>query len=101
MSGTPLYSFPDWVIILMCNRYRNIISTYSQLYSSDSPILTVKHVAPLRQYHVAYAGGQTYVWNVMLGLAVVGTGGRGFGVVRDEHASKNQKTHFNNASKKK
>lgn len=60
--------------------------THSQLYSSESPILTVKQVAPLRQYHAAYAGGHSYVWNVMLGRGV-GAGGLGFGVVRDEHAS--------------
>jgi hypothetical protein len=48
--------------------------------------LTVKHVAPLRQYQAAYAGGHSYVWNVMFGRGV-GAGGLGFGVVRDEHAS--------------
>lgn len=62
------------------------VHTYSQLYSSESPILTVKQVASLRQYHAAYAGGHSYVWNVMLGRGV-GAGGLGFGVVRDEHAS--------------
>lgn len=60
--------------------------TYSQLYSSDSPILTVKHRASFKQYHAAYAGGHLYVGNVMFGLGV-GVGGRGFGVVRLEQAS--------------
>lgn len=60
--------------------------TYSQLYSSESPILTVKHVASFKQYHAAQAGGHLYVWNVMFGLGV-GVGGRGFGVVRLEQAS--------------
>lgn len=46
----------------------------------------MKQVAPLRQYQAAYAGGHSYVWNVMLGRGV-GAGGLGFGVVRDEHAS--------------
>lgn len=62
------------------------MTTHSQLYRRESPILTVKHVAPLRQYQVAYAGGHSYVWNVMLGRCV-GAGGLGFGVVREEHAS--------------
>ena len=48
--------------------------------------MTVKQVAPLRQYQAAYAGGQAYVWNVMLGL-IVGLGGRGRGVDREEQAS--------------
>lgn len=61
-------------------------SAHSQLYSNESPILTVKQVASLRQYHAAYAGGHLYVWNVIFGLAV-GLGGRGFGVVRLEQAS--------------
>ena len=52
----------------------------------DLPILTVKQVAPLRQYQAAYAGGQAYVWKVMLGL-MVGLGGRGRGVDREEQAS--------------
>ncbi len=60
--------------------------THSQLYNKESPILTVKHVASFRQYHAAYAGGHLYVWNVIFGLGV-GVGGRGFGVVRLEHAS--------------
>lgn len=60
------------------------------MYSSESPILTVKQVASLRQYHAAYAGGHSYVWNVMLGRGV-GAGGLGFGVVRDEHASEKNK----------
>lgn len=63
------------------------VNTYSQLYRIDSPILTEKHVAPFKQYHFAYASGQAYVWNVMLGR-VVGDGGRGFGVLLDEQASK-------------
>lgn len=46
----------------------------------------VKHVASFRQYQSAYAGGHLYVWNVIFGLEV-GVGGRGFGVVRLEHAS--------------
>lgn len=49
-------------------------------------MLTVKQVAPFRQYHAAYSGEHAYVWNVMLGLAV-GEGGLGFGVERLEHAS--------------
>lgn len=65
---------------------RDLIKTYSQLYSNESPILTVKHVASFRQYQAAYAGGHLYVWNVIFGLAV-GLGGRGLGVVRLEHAS--------------
>ena len=52
----------------------------------DRPILTVKHVAPLRQYQAAYAGGHAYVWKVMLGL-MVGEGGLGRGVDREEQAS--------------
>jgi hypothetical protein len=64
------------------------------LYRRESPILTVKHVAPLRQYQAAYAGGHSYVWNVMFGRGV-GAGGLGFGVVRDEHASATE----NNANK--
>ena len=60
--------------------------TYSQLYSSESPILTVKHVASFRQYHSAYAAGHLYVWNVIFGLGV-GVGGLGFGVVLLEQAS--------------
>ena len=52
----------------------------------DRPILTVKQVAPLRQYQAAYAGGQAYVWKVMLGL-MVGLGGLGRGVDREEQAS--------------
>lgn len=63
-------------------------STYSQLYSSESPILTVKQVASFKQYQAAYAGGHLYVWNVIFGLGV-GVGGRGFGVVRLEQASGN------------
>lgn len=51
-----------------------------------SPILTVKQVAPLRQYQAAYAGGQAYVWKVMLGRRV-GDEGRGRGVDRDEQPS--------------
>lgn len=35
--------------------------TYSQLYNKESPILTVKQVASLRQYQAAYAGGHLYV----------------------------------------
>lgn len=65
------------------------INTYSQLYNSESPILTVKHVASFKQYQAAYAGGHLYVWNVMFGLGV-GVGGRGFGVVRLEQASENE-----------
>lgn len=45
-----------------------------------------KQVAPLRQYHLAYASGQVYVWNVMLGRTV-DWGVRGFGVDREEHPS--------------
>lgn len=52
----------------------------------DSPIRTEKQVAPLRQYHRAYASGQAYVWNVMFGL-VVGPKGLGLGALRDEQAS--------------
>ena len=48
--------------------------------------MTVKQVAPLRQYQAAYAGGQAYVWKVMLGL-MVGEGGLGLGVDREEQAS--------------
>lgn len=57
----------------------------------------MKQVASFKQYHAAYADGHLYVWNVMFGLGVVvlavwtdggGGGGRGFGVVRLEHASK-------------
>lgn len=48
--------------------------------------MTVKHVASFKQYQAAYAGGHLYVWNVIFGLGV-GVGGRGFGVVRLEHAS--------------
>lgn len=61
-------------------------NTYSQLYSNDSPIFTVKHLASFKQYQAAYAGGHLYVGNVMFGLGV-GVGGRGFGVVRLEQAS--------------
>lgn len=50
----------------------------------------MKQVAPLRQNQAAYAGGQGYVRNVMLGRGV-GAGGRGFGVLRDEHASEIEK----------
>ena len=46
----------------------------------------MKQVAPLRQYQAAYAGGQAYVWKVMLGL-MVGLGGLGRGVDREEQAS--------------
>lgn len=53
---------------------------------SELAILIVKHVAPFKQNQAAYAGGHSYVGNVMLGRGV-GAGGRGFGVVRDEHAS--------------
>ena len=55
----------------------------------ERPILTVKQVAPLRQYQAAYAGGQAYVWKVMLGR-MVGEGGRGRGVDREEQASATQ-----------
>lgn len=69
----------------------------------ESPILTVKQVAPLRQYQAAYAGGHAYVRKVTLGR-VVGDGGRGLGVDRDEqhsatlekearHSNKTVKTH--------
>ncbi len=51
----------------------------------------MKHVAPLRQYHAAYAGGHAYVWNVMLGRMALWLGGRGFGVDLDEHAAKEEK----------
>ena len=54
------------------------------------PILTVKQVAPFRQYQAAQAGGQAYVWKVMFGR-IVGDGGLGFGVERDEHASEIEK----------
>lgn len=40
----------------------------------------------MRQYHAEYAGGQEYVWNVMLGL-IVGDGSLGLGVDLDEHPS--------------
>lgn len=56
----------------------------------DCPIFTVKQVAPLRQYQAAYAGGHAYVWNVMLGR-IVGEGGRGLGVDRDEQASADER----------
>ena len=52
----------------------------------DSPMRTEKQVAPLRQYHLAYASGQAYVWKVMFGR-VVGVGGRGFGVDLEEQES--------------
>lgn len=42
----------------------------------------------MRQYQAAYAGGQAKVWNVMLGR-MVGEGGRGLGVEREEHPSVN------------
>ncbi len=57
----------------------------------ESAILTVKHVAPLRQYHAAYAGGQAYVWNVMLGRMALWLGERGFGVERDEQAAEKER----------
>lgn len=60
--------------------------THSQLYSTDSPISMAKHVASLRQYHLAYTFGQGVVWKVMFGLSV-GCNGRGFGVDLLEHAS--------------
>jgi len=60
----------------------------------ESATLTVKHVAPLRQYHAAYAGGQAYVWKVMFGLIVPWLGGRGFGVDRDEHAPEKTNKKF-------
>ena len=60
----------------------------------ERPILTVKQVAPLRQYQAAYAGGQAYVWKVMLGR-MVGEGGRGRGVDREEHASATTTTALN------
>lgn len=53
----------------------------------------MKQVAPFRQYQVLYSGGQGDVWNVMLGRAV-GTGGRGLGVDRLEHASVNKQHHL-------
>ena len=56
------------------------------MYRIDSPMRTEKHVAPFRQYHLAYASGHAYVWNVMFGREV-GDGGRGFGVDREEQAS--------------
>ena len=49
----------------------------------------MKQVAPLRQYHLAYVGGHSYVGNVTLGRGV-GAGGRGFGVDRLEHASEKE-----------
>lgn len=58
----------------------------------DSEILTAKQVAPLRQYHFAYASGHVYVWNVMFGRDV-GDGGRGLGVDRDEQASAHIHNH--------
>lgn len=58
------------------------------MYSRESPIFTVKQTASFKQYQAAYAGGHLYVWNVIFGLGV-GVGGRGFGVVRLEHASAN------------
>lgn len=48
-----------------------------------------KQVAPLRQYHFAYASGHVYVWNVMLGRTV-DWGARGFGVDREEQPSARQ-----------
>lgn len=60
----------------------------------DSPILMEKQVAPLRQYHLAYASGQVYVWNVMLGRTV-DWGVRGFGVDREEHPSGKAKRRNN------
>lgn len=53
-----------------------------------------KHVASLRQYHLAYTDGQGYVWKVMLGRAV-GCKGRGFGVDLLEHASVTKKKTIN------
>ena len=49
--------------------------------------MTVKQVAPLRQYQAAYAGGQAYVWKVMLGRMALWLGGRGLGVEREEQPS--------------
>lgn len=50
----------------------------------------MKQVASLRQKYFAWAGGHGYVGNVMLGRGV-GAGGRGFGVLRDEHDSETNK----------
>ena len=41
-------------------------------------------------YQAAYAGGHAYVWKVMLGLIALCDGGRGFGVLLDEHAPANR-----------
>lgn len=62
------------------------------------PICTLKHVAPLRQYHLAYSPGHFKVWNVIFGLGVdggsVGAGVvvvvRGLGTVRLVQASVNK-----------
>ena len=40
-------------------------------------------------YHAAYAGGHAYVWKVILGLMALCVGGRGFGVLLEEHAPVN------------
>lgn len=63
----------------------------------DSPIRTEKQVAPFRQYHLAYASGQAYVWNVMFGREV-GDGGLAFGVEREEQASVKVKIHVTGCS---
>ena len=57
----------------------------------ESAILTVKQVAPLRQYHAAYAGGHAYVWKVMFGLMALWLGRRGFGVEREEQDSERRR----------
>lgn len=71
---------------------------HSQLYKIDSPIRTEKHVAPLRQYHLAYASGHAYVWKVIFGLVVVEgckvEGILGFGVDLDEHDSVNRSNNW-------
>lgn len=39
------------------------------MYSCE--IFTAKHVAPLRQYHLAYSSGHRKIWCSIFGLGVV------------------------------